>query len=200
MSVDTDIDPKQRLLTAAHRLMYARSYEAVGVAELCREAGVQKGSFYHFFASKQDLAIEMLDASWRRTRRAVFATAFGDDARTAAESIAHYGELLADHLRVGRDEVGVIAGCRFGNFAVELSAHDDGVRAKIEEIFAEMASIIEAAIATGKAAGNVRADLDPTQAAADILAVMEGLMVMAKAQQDPAPLGRLGRLAELVLQ
>ena len=154
---DTDLDPKDRLLRAADRLMYAKGYEAVGVAELCREAGVQKGSFYHFFSSKQDLAIEMLDASWSRTRRAIFAAAFDDPDRSADESITAYGELLAEHLAIGHADVGVVAGCRYGNFAVELSAHDDVIREKIEEIFSEMGAIVEATIQRGQTAGDVRA-------------------------------------------
>ena len=198
MDTATDIDPRQRLLRAADRLMYAKGYEAVGVAEVCREAGVQKGSFYHFFASKQDLAVEMLDRSWARTRTAIFASAFDDD-RRAVDSITRYGDLLAERLTVGRSDVGVVAGCRFGNFAVELSAHDEVIRAKIDEIFGEMSSIIEATIRRGIDAGDVSDDLDPAEAAADVVAVMEGLMVMAKARQDPAPLRRLGHLAGLVL-
>ncbi|MEM8705333.1 MAG: TetR family transcriptional regulator [Actinomycetota bacterium] len=197
--LDPSVDPRTRILRAADRLMYAKGYEAVGVAELCREAGVQKGSFYHFFASKQDLALEMLDRSWARTRRAIFASAFGDESRTALDAITRYGELLAEHLDTGRAEVGVVAGCRYGNFAVELSAHDDAIRAKIEAIFGEMTEVLVATIERGVAAGDVRADIDARQAAADVLAVMEGLMVMAKARQDPAPLQRLGALAALVL-
>ena len=197
--LDPSVDPRKRILRAADRLMYAKGYEAVGVAELCREAGVQKGSFYHFFASKQDLALEMLDRSWARTRRAIFAAAFDDESRTAVESITVYGELLAEHLDAGRSDVGVVAGCRYGNFAVELSAHDDAIRAKIEAIFAEMTGVLVGTIRRGVDAGDVRADIDAEQAAADVLAVMEGLMVMAKARQDPASLQRLGALSALVL-
>ncbi len=199
MDTTTEIDPKRRLLRAADRLMYAKGYEAVGVAELCREAGVQKGSFYHFFASKQDLAIEMLDRSWARTRKAIFAAAFDDESRTAVESITRYGDLLAEHLAIGHADGGVVAGCRVGNFAVELSAHDDAVRAKVEAIFADMTEILETTIRRGIEAGDVRADVDPAEAAADVLALMEGLMVMAKARQDPTPVSRLGHLAGLVL-
>jgi len=53
-------DTKQRLLDTAQRLFYARSYEDVGVQEICQEAGVKKGSFYHFFPSKRDLTLAIL--------------------------------------------------------------------------------------------------------------------------------------------
>ena len=59
---DTGTRPgtRERLLDAADRLMWARGYEAVGVAELCAEAGAPRGSFYHWWPSKQALAAAML--------------------------------------------------------------------------------------------------------------------------------------------
>ena len=41
--------------------MYACGCTAVGVDEICRPAGVHKGSFYHFFPSKQALVLAVLD-------------------------------------------------------------------------------------------------------------------------------------------
>ncbi|UCD12029.1 MAG: helix-turn-helix transcriptional regulator [Nitrospinaceae bacterium] len=42
-------DAKQRILDSARGLIYSRSYAGVGVQEICKHAGVKKGSFYHFF-------------------------------------------------------------------------------------------------------------------------------------------------------
>ena len=47
---------KRTLIDAAHDLIWANSYAHVSVEDICRKAGVQKGSFYHFFASKAELA------------------------------------------------------------------------------------------------------------------------------------------------
>ena len=43
---------KSRLIATAMQLMYVRGYTAVGVHEICTQASVHKGSFYHFFPSK----------------------------------------------------------------------------------------------------------------------------------------------------
>ena len=51
-----------RLLDAAMALMAARGSTAVGVQELCQQAGVKKGSFFHFFPSKRTLILAVLDA------------------------------------------------------------------------------------------------------------------------------------------
>lgn len=55
-------DAKDRLIAAAMELMYARGYTAVGVQEICDRAGVNKGSFYHFFPSKQALVLAVIEA------------------------------------------------------------------------------------------------------------------------------------------
>jgi len=49
--------------------MYARGYAAVGVQEICDQAGVNKGSFYHFFPSKQALVLAVIEAHTQQMQR-----------------------------------------------------------------------------------------------------------------------------------
>ena len=197
-SVD-DTSTRERLLDAADVLMHERGFEAVGVAELCREAGAKKGSFYFFFDSKQALALEMLDRSWRRTRSAIFAASLGDESLTGLDAIERYGELLADNLERLRTKNDVVAGCRFGNFATEMSTRDETIRAAINQIFDEMTELVEAALRRSAGAGELAPDTDVGEAAATVIAHMEGLMVMAKARRDPSLLRRLGADARRLL-
>ena len=50
-------DAKTRLLDAAMHLVRAQGYSATTVDDICREAALTKGAFFHYFASKEDLAI-----------------------------------------------------------------------------------------------------------------------------------------------
>ncbi|MEW8500635.1 MAG: helix-turn-helix domain-containing protein, partial [Candidatus Thiodiazotropha taylori] len=56
-----EMDTKERILATARELFHGRSYADVGIKEICSMANVQKGSFYHFFQSKQDLAMAVID-------------------------------------------------------------------------------------------------------------------------------------------
>lgn len=197
--MSADQGPRDRLLDAADLLMVERGYEAAGVADLCRQADVRRGSFYHFFDSKQQLAIEMLERAWARTRTEVFGDAFGSSHRGALESIQRYGDLLADSLCAIQARTDAVVGCRVGNLAVELSARDEDIRRHVAHIFDEMRALIGVAIERGVASGELRADLAPLDAATDVVAQMEGLMVLAKAHRDPDILRRLGPTAQHLL-
>src|SRR3954462_2024933 len=58
-------DANERLMNAALELIWAESYGAVTIDDICQRAGVKKGSFYYFFASKSELAVAALEKMWR---------------------------------------------------------------------------------------------------------------------------------------
>lgn len=179
--------------------MRYRGYEAVGVADVCREADVRKGSFYHFFDSKAALAIELLEGSWQRLRSKVFTEAFGQSSSTI-DTFHRFGELIAANMTHEFDTEGAISGCRFGNFAIELANTDDAIRSCVHNVFDDMAAIFRSAIESGQASGELAADLDPTATSLALLAQMEGLMLLAKANRQPAIIETFGATAERLLR
>jgi TetR/AcrR family transcriptional regulator, transcriptional repressor for nem operon len=52
------ISTKDKLLNAAMTVIRTKGYSATTVDELCENAGVTKGSFFHYFESKEDLAVQ----------------------------------------------------------------------------------------------------------------------------------------------
>jgi TetR/AcrR family transcriptional repressor of nem operon len=51
---------RQKLIDTATDLIWTSSYGSVSVDDICHTAGVKKGSFYHYFPSKHDLAATVL--------------------------------------------------------------------------------------------------------------------------------------------
>src|SRR5271157_5410933 len=62
-------DSKLRLLETAHGLIWRQSYGSVGVDQICEQSRVKKGSFYHFFRSKSELAVAAYEYYWEQRSR-----------------------------------------------------------------------------------------------------------------------------------
>ena len=188
------MDSAERLLEAASALMYQRGFEAVSVQDVCERADVKKGSFYHWFPSKAALAVAVLDLDWQRTRARLFEPAFGTGLgpRVAPlERFDRYAALLLAHNRRVRDREGAMLGCGFGNFAAELSTRDPVIGAKLAVIFTEMRAYFGAAISDAVQAGDI-APIDAAEASVAVLAHMEGLVLVAKAVNEPDLIARFG--------
>lgn len=52
---------REKLIAAANKLVLKKGLSATRVDEVCEEAGVTKGSFYHHFESKDDMALALLE-------------------------------------------------------------------------------------------------------------------------------------------
>ena len=183
-------DTKQRLLDTARDLFYARSYEDVGVQEICQEAGVKKGSFYHFFPSKRDLTVAMLDASWQQFRDALLADVFVRD----IPPLARLQRLLDMQYRLHTEvkgKTGQVFGCPFGNLACEMSTQDEVIRERLKRIFRDIEAFIEETLEEAMTAGDL-SDLDPRATASAMVVFLEGLSVMAKTYNDPGIVQQLG--------
>jgi len=183
------IDTRQRILDSARALIYSRSYADVGVAAICEHAGVKKGSFYHFFPSKRDLTLAVLDTYYAEMKTELVDRAFSPK-RPPLERLVRLIELAYDYQKQIAASTGHLFGCPFGNLAVELSTQDEPIRRKVAEIFAKLRADFRRTLDEAVTNGEVEAfDIDATAEAT--LAYFEGVMMMAKTQNDPEVLRRL---------
>ena len=190
--MNTQTSTTERLIDSAIELMYARSYADVGVQELCRKAAVQKGSFYHFFPSKQDLALSALDHMFNTLEESVLIPAYHGDLPVLAKIERHFELLFAGSCSV-HESTGHIRGCFFGNLAVELSTQDEIVRIKVENLIGKIAAYVQGALEDGVAAGELPPDTDVQSAAQSVVAYMEGVLLLAKVKNDPSVIARLAK-------
>ncbi len=73
-TTETRHESKTKLLDAALHVIRAKGYTATRIEDICEEAGLTKGSFFHHFASKEDLALAAAEY-WGDTTSALFASA-----------------------------------------------------------------------------------------------------------------------------
>lgn len=182
-------DARARLVRAATSYIFAHSYAGATVDDLCAKAGVGKSSFYHFFASKHELALAALDHYWERLKVRIIAPAFADDV-PPRDRVARLFDLAYESQRAFGEATGSLAGCLVGNMTLEMAAQDEAIRAKVDAILTEWVDIIERALREAVAAGALP-QIDPQTAAQALIAYLEGVLLIAKGHNDPAIIRRL---------
>lgn len=183
------VDTQQRILDSARELIYSRSYADVGVAAICEHAGVKKGSFYHFFPSKRDLTLAVLDSHYLEIKDHLLKQAFANDIPPMAR-LARFGQLSYEFQKQVLNDTGRVIGCFFGNLASELSTQDEPIRLRIEQIFSNLQSGIRQVLREAIAIGEVQ-DIDVEATAQAMLAYFEGVMLLAKSQNNVEIMGQL---------
>ncbi len=175
-------DAREKLLEAAGRLISERGYTAVGVSEICKAAGVKKGSFYHFFESKRHLVSAVIDSYWEHMAEGLERTLGGGGSPLAR--LERFLAANASEACRGRDSAGHVCGCPLGNLALELSTQDEVLREKLSEVFGRWTSRLAAVLEEATLAGELHI-LDPEHAAADLVAYIEGRVLFSKLRNDP---------------
>ena len=125
------LDSRQRILDVAARLFHEQGYHATGVATIQREAGVNPGTLYHFFASKEDLLQAVLERYRERLRPEVT-----DPAEDRTDDPLERVFALLALYRHGLELTDCKQGCPIGNLALELADDHPEVRGLIDANFA----------------------------------------------------------------
>ncbi|MHB1206614.1 MAG: TetR/AcrR family transcriptional regulator [Rhodospirillaceae bacterium] len=179
---------KQKLIDTAWELLWTSSYGAVSVDDICKAAGVKKGSFYHFFPSKVDLAIASMEETFA-TIKPEYDSIFSP----GNPPLQRFSD-LADHLIAGQEEAakryGRVCGCPCISLGSEIAGQESGVRAAFDLILSRKARYYENAIRDLIADGLVPADTDAKAKAEELSTFMVGQLTVARIQNDLASLKR----------
>jgi TetR/AcrR family transcriptional repressor of nem operon len=132
---------RQKLVDAAHALIWANSYAHVSVEDICREAGVQKGSFYHFFPTKADLAAAALEDHWQMSCTNMEAI-FTGHASARAQLRALCGEVYKKQ-ETSLIATGKVCGCPYATVGAEMSGSNEKLRRLSEEMTERFCGYLE---------------------------------------------------------
>ena len=169
-------DARQRIVSTAARLFLERSYHAVGVDELCAAAGVRKGSFYHYFSSKSELAKAVIDLH----AQAFVARLAGSPDDGPRQRLHAIPDAIGAIQTALASQFGRAVGCPFGNLAAELATTDEDVRAHLARRLGAMERELAGTCRQAAARGVLRAGIDPEHLAHALLAQYQGIILLAK--------------------
>jgi AcrR family transcriptional regulator len=189
-------DTRTRILDAAARLFHEQGFNATGVSTILREAGVNPGSLYNLFASKDALLAAVLERYTQLLHPVVMAPV---EAKTN-DPIERVFALLQQY----RDwflPLDFRLGCPIGNLALEVADSHPEIRPLIQQNFDGWSAYVRKWLAD--AGDRLPRDLDRDQLAATVLTVMEGGLMQARSSRSAsaydASVGQLRAYFDLLL-
>jgi TetR/AcrR family transcriptional regulator, transcriptional repressor for nem operon len=167
---------RERLIDATYEEIYSKGYQGAALTDILHTAGVHKGSMYHFFASKKELAITAITE--RMAQR--FAKRYG----SIAGGTGNYVETLINVLRDTslRD---FNRGCPLANLVQEMSNLDEEFDQALKAIYVGYKSAIRDILDQAVAAGELQS-CDTARLATFVTIVTEGAILAAKASGNAA--------------
>jgi TetR/AcrR family transcriptional regulator, transcriptional repressor for nem operon len=176
----TEKDTRKKLIMAARELFLERGYEAVSIADILKKSGVNSGSLYYFFRTKEDLLLAVLDWYLENLHPQVIDPA----KQLAADPIEQVFAVLAGYRQM-LTVTGCQIGCPIGNLALEMSEKSEAVRAKIAQNFENWRAAIRNMLVAAKDRLPGGSDCDAL--ATFILTVMEGGVMQSRAHRSLDP-------------
>ncbi|GAA4531457.1 TetR/AcrR family transcriptional regulator [Amycolatopsis samaneae] len=170
---------------------WTNGYAGTTPQQLVDALGIGRGSLYNAFESKYKLYLRALEHYLDTENSQLFETL---DAPGSARERLHAALNLVVEAALNDKQR---RGCMVTNAAVEFAGRDPGVDKLVRRIFDRQEAAFRGVIEAGKGSGELGRDLDAADAAAFLLATINGIRVLGKA--DPGP-RRLRHLAETALR
>ncbi len=158
---------KEKILKAGERLFSNKGYDATSVAEICEEAGVSKGAFFHYFDSKESFFLELLNRWLTELNERI--QEYVNQESDVANSVLRMSELFKDIFRESRQKF-----LLFMEF-LRIAIRDERVLKELANYFQNYTNYFSELIEEGIKNGTFK-DVEPEIAARTIIAYAIGII------------------------
>jgi len=186
---------RERIIEAGAAIMHRKGFQGTGLKEILDAAGSPKGSFYHYFPSKEAFAlavVEHFEQMLGRMRQEVEPREGGGALGRLSAFVDRFEAFQAEH--------GYRLGCPIGNLAQELAGQSGLLGERLGQSLGRLTVFFRDIVRDGQAASEIDPDLDPDEAAGFLTAAWQGALLRMKATRSGEPLAVFGRYAVRLLR
>ncbi|WP_027818755.1 acrylate utilization transcriptional regulator AcuR [Paraburkholderia bannensis] len=176
-------DTRETLIRAGLELLTSQGFAATGLDSVLKLAGIPKGSFYHYFDSKEAFGRALMDA-YDAYFCAMLDRWLLDDTRPALERLAAF----VDNAKAGMARYDYTRGCLVGNLGLEAGVLPEDYRVRLEAALRGWQTRVRACLADAQREGRIAQDADLDALAAFFWIGWEGAVLRARIVRDAAPL------------
>lgn len=185
--VDDGLETREALIRCGTRVLTEKGFAATGIEEVLKAVGVPRGSFYHYFASKEVFGQAVID-----NYAAYFARKLDRIFLDASCAPLERVRTFVDEACVGMARFDFRRGCLIGNLGQEMGVLPEAYRDRLETVFLDWQARLAKCLRAARAAGEIAATADCEALAAFFWIGWEGAVLRAKLVRSEAPLRHFG--------
>jgi TetR/AcrR family transcriptional repressor of nem operon len=187
-------DTRERILSTGEGLILARGFSAVGLSEILGKAEVPKGSFYHYFRSKEGFGVALLERYFQ-DYDVRLSSLFAAEPRLGRQSVlAYFKNWLETHTASGSHH-----SCLAVKLAAEVCDLSEPMRQELSAGMNRIVTHLAGALRDAQADGSLKQAVDAEQLAETLYAMWVGASLLARANGSNGPLERAYRQTEQML-
>ncbi len=176
-------DTKHKIIEAGARIIHLKGYYHTGIQEVLDAAGVPKGSFYFYFKSKEDFALQVIDF-FNRIYLGMVDPIAKDKTLQPLKRI----EKILDYFIDLFQGLNYTCGCPIGNLSQEMGDLSQAFSSKLAASVEDMAQIYKHLLDEAKEANEISQGLHTQETAEFIVSSWHGSLMKMKISKSIAPL------------
>lgn len=177
------MNKKEEILQIGLNLFATKGYTGVGIKEILNEANVPKGSFYHYFKSKEDFGIQAIE-QYSISGLEIFKSFLNDENFSSKERIVNFYQSRIDYYIKNN----CFNGCLLGNMSAELSNSNENITIAVAHYFQLWENILVDCIKQGQSKTNINMNMNADVLASFVFSSWEGALLSYKSQKNTKPL------------
>lgn len=181
--VATKNETRRALLDVGTDIMLEKGYNNTGIQEILNTLQVPKGSFYHYFESKENFALEII-RHFDETYSANLMRSLRNPQLTPLMRLKDY----CDASRAKLESQGCRRGCLIGNLSQEMADQSEVLRKELANVMIKWRRLFAECIEEGQKSGDIKASWAPEAIAELFLSGWSGAVTRAKSIKTTEPL------------
>ncbi len=177
-------ETREKILSSGVQVLLEKGYNGAGLKEILAAAGVPKGSFYHFFKSKEEFGKQVLDV-YSDQFKPILQAYLIDSTESPLERLQIFFDAMIDHFD---REQACKGGCLVGNLAQELADVNESMRTHTLGIMDAWTQYFQRCLDDAKREGQLPDSTDTKQLGEFILNSWEGALLKMKVETTTEPL------------
>jgi TetR/AcrR family transcriptional repressor of nem operon len=176
-------DTRSRIVSIGTDLISRQGFNATGIDAVLKEAAIPKGSFYHYFKSKEEFGLAVIEQFAERFEQRLD-TFLNDEEVTPVNRIRNF--LETGLARISQNHC--TRGCLIGNLGQEMADLNEHFRVRLDEVFTMWKERFAACLAEAQQRNELPRNADTHLLAGFILSGWEGAILRAKVMKSPQPM------------